>query len=1180
MGVDGILVTARFNPVKKRPALRLTPIDSSVRLDTADLDDMPPDTVSGIPPSRPFAPIKEIVDALFIQINNRDVYTEGILDTFVYRTLLLHKNKVVDGMSPTKLGEKRREAVENITNTWKNYKDTKAFEKLVLDQTGAFVDLVWNDSDIARWTGLFRNCQHFCAGILQSKCFLRVDGYDKAGLPKTPSEPGDKKYESALPSIQKVFPLVDERKPQITPIFKEYFDSVTRSSEGATMVSFKEEELQKTLRLPPKKASLLDMREFGIPTLPGTIEYSKTNERLGLLPDEPNDAWFAISTATLYFVTPTDPTREITQKLESMTRPYTLGVLGLGMLEWLEKAADPRLLNSIMFDALTLLTQKERQDLYEDAVYVKMVQEAEAELAKQREPVKREKLRQRELAIKASRKRANTAQRPWTAQSRPSTARPQTAVSTRYEGNFVIALLEGRGVGREVGLAALDKDTGRVTLVQLSDCQTYVKTLHQMHLHRPSLILIPDTFLSASDATLAAGRRGKGTTNPSFLVEFIREEFPDTPIESMPRRYWNETSGLEFIQQLCVEDDERAGTILAVSTKYYVLSACSALFKHTEIRQNTRFSAGSLRIRYSPVDGTMMIDPESARNLELVANMSHRKSYHSVFGILNHTYTAMAARLLRSSIDARLDVVEEFVQDEDLYNQVRGALKTLNKMDFDKLIAVLAASETRDTTSAQTASARVTQLLNLRGLVRNLPLLRKALSNAKSQLSRIIHEMLSDERIETIDSLIRTGLNEDTNPVKANYNRLLDVARETYKENVGDIYALCNALAETHELPIVLVYQESGFVFSLRKTDLEKELPKGFINVTVKKGKWQFSSMELKKMNARMQDALDESLILSDKIIQDLVAEILMNIGVLYKASEAVALIDMLWAFAHSAIMRPEFTGTLAVKSGRHPILETIQSAGTLVPNDIYCDDSSSFQTIQGPNMSGKSTYLRQIGLLSIMAMCGSFVPAEYASFRIHDALLTRLSNDDDLEKSLSTFASEMATSAMILGLATEKSLILVDELGRGTSPREGIGISHAIAEELIEKKCFVFFATINKQNRSVDIGSPRIVDGAPEDTTHYGLELARLADFPDDVLTEATRVSTRLAELQSRHQAESNSTKVALRRKALLRLRTNLTQAYEHSTLPDEELLAYIERFQADVTKAFLYPGDTLAGL
>ncbi|KAJ6578861.1 muts domain V-domain-containing protein [Mycena vulgaris] len=803
--------------------------------------------------------------------------------------------------------------------------------------------------------------------------------------------------------------------------------------------------------------------------------------------------------------------------------------------------------------------------------------------------------------------------RPWTAQTRPGTARPTTAASVRNEGSYVIALLEGRGVAREVGLAALDRETGRVMLVQLADCQTYVKTLHQMHLHPPILVLVPDTFISSSGA--------------SMLVEYIYEEFPGVPVEPIGRKYWNETGGLEFISQLCVEDDERAGTLLAVANKYYALSAVCALFKHAETKLNTRFASASLRIRYVPVEGTMMIDPDTARNLELVGNMSHKKSTHSLFGTINHTYTAMAARLLRvnilspitaqNSIDARLDVVEELVQSEDRFTEVRAGLKPLNKMDFDKLIASLASSETKITSAAKPAAARVSQMLDLRNVVRNLPALQKALEGSQSQLLRIVYEMLSDERLAKIECLVCENLNEDGAPakggiagvnarvyaVKANCNRLLDVARETYKENVGDIFALNRTLSDTHGLPLSLTYHETGFVFTLRKNELEGELPRGFINAALKKGKWTFSSIDLKKMNARMKDALDETLILSEKIIQDLVADILVDVGALYKASEAVALLDMLWSFAHASIMhnyvRPEFTGTLAIKSGRHPILETIKSAGTLVPNDVYCDDSSSFQIVQGPNMSGKSTYLRQVGLLTVLAMCGCFVPAEYASFRIHDALLSRLSNDDDMEKSLSTFASEMASSAMILGLASPQSLVLIDELGRGTSPREGVGISHAIAEGLIELKSFVFFAThfneltttLSRQPSVVNLHLSvqrtsksganfgvtfqyKIVDGAPDESSHYGLELARLADLPNDVLAEGKRVAKSLAALHARHEQDSESSKIAIRRKALLRLRTQLTQALDHSALPDEELLAYIGRFQVDIAKAFLHRG------
>ncbi|CAK5271911.1 unnamed protein product, partial [Mycena citricolor] len=819
---------------------------------------------------------------------------------------------------------------------------------------------------------------------------------------------------------------------------------------------------------------------------------------------------------------------------------------------------------------------------------------------------------------------------------RPGTARPTTAASAiggdSHKSSHVIALLEGRGVAREVGIAALDRDTGRVMLVQLSDCPTYVKTLHQMHLHPPMMVLVPDTFLSATDAA-----------PNSLLVEYIYEEFPGVPVEPIGRKYWNEAGGLEFISQLCVENDERAGTLLAVANKYYALSAACALFKHAETKLNTRFASGSLLIRYVPVEGTMMIDPDTARNLELVDNMSRKKSTHSLFGTLHHSYTAMATRLLRvnilspitcksllqpflrsafdgplaqTTIDARLDVVEEFVQSEERFTEVRAALKPLNKMDFDKLIASLVASETKQSNAAKYASTRVSQMLELRNAVRTLPMVHSALQGSQAQLLRIIHEMLSDDRIKRIEQLVCASLNEDSTPakggigavnarvyaVKANCNRLLDVARETYKENVGDIFTLSRNLSDAHELPLGLTYQEGGFVFTLKKSDLGEggALPKGFVNAQIKKGKWVFESMDLKKMNARMKDALDETLILSEKIIEDLVSDILLDVGALYKASEAVALLDMLWSFAHTSIMRnyvrPEFTGTLAIKSGRHPILETIASAGTLVPNDVYCDDSSAFQIVQGPNMSGKSTYLRQVALLTVMAMCGCFVPAEYASFRLHDTLLSRLSNDDDMEKSLSTFANEMATSAMILGLATSKSLVIVDELGRGTSPREGVGISHAIAEALIESRAFVFFAThfheltttlsrkpsvINLHlsvQRSTKSGfgvtfQYKIVDGAPPDSNHYGLELARLADLPEEVLMEGKRVAERLAALHIKHEGQSESGRIAVRRKALLRLRTQLTQAYEHSALSDLDLVAYIARFQVDITKAFIHP-------
>ncbi|KAI0005291.1 muts domain V-domain-containing protein [Russula compacta] len=847
--------------------------------------------------------------------------------------------------------------------------------------------------------------------------------------------------------------------------------------------------------------------------------------------------------------------------------------------------------------------------------------------------------------------RTTSLTRPRTGQPRPGTAQaPTMAVSSRFEASFIVALLEGRGIAREVGIAALDRDIGRAMLIQLADCQTYVKTLHQMHLHNPTLILIPDTFLSSKDNLGPSS--GNTPSSTSLLVQCLNDEFPGVPVEPVLRKYWNEDAGLEFVSQLCVQDEERAATILAVSRKYYTLSAASALFKYVEIKLNTQFASGSLRIRFVPVEGTMMIDPETARNLEIVDNMANTRLPHSLFGVLNHCSTAMARRLLRSTLlgpvtgmpqhqsqitifdpipvgtalEARLDVVGELVQSEDRFTDVKDALGHLCKVDLDKLISSLASNETREASSARTASSRVTQILKLRDVVRHLPALQKALVGSKSQLLTIICNMLSDERLEKVERFVSESLNEDASllktgigainarvyAVKANCNPLLDVARETYKENVGDIHELHRSLTEKHDLPIQLVYQGSGFLFAIRKGDLvEGQLPWGFTNLSMQRGRWLFTSMELKKRNARMKDALEEALILSHSTIEDLVSAVLVDIGALYKASEAIAMLDMLWSFAHVSIMkhyvRPEFTGTLAIKSGRHPILENVQSVGMLVPNDVYCSDCTAFQVLQGPNMSGvsqigtttlyslcagKSTYLRQIGLLTVIAQSGCFVPAEYASFRIHDHLLTRLSNDDDMEKNLSTFANEMASCAMILSLASAKSLVLIDELGRATSPKEGIGISHAIAEELIKLKCFTFFAThfrehaltlsrqptvvhlhlsvLRSQLSNSNIGltfTYKIVNGLADEVKHYGLQLARLADLPKDVFTQAGKIAHCLSSESTRKHENSESCKVARRRKAVLKLRTTLTQAFEHSRLPDREFLAYLTGLQEKLT-------------
>ncbi|CCA72140.1 related to MSH4-meiosis-specific protein [Serendipita indica DSM 11827] len=227
------------------------------------------------------------------------------------------------------------------------------------------------------------------------------------------------------------------------------------------------------------------------------------------------------------------------------------------------------------------------------------------------------------------------------------------------------------------------------------------------------------------------------------------------------------------------------------------------------------------------------------------------------------------------------------------------------------------------------------------------------------------------------------------------------------------------------------------------------------------------------------------------------------------------------------------------------------------------------------------------------MACCGCFVPAEYASFKFFDSLLSRLSNEDDLERSLSTFSNEMITASMILG-----SRVLIDELGRGTSPQEGIGIAHAIAEELIARKCIVLFTThftdlpstlarypsvvnlhLSVQNARINTGGMRMLydykvcDGASKEGVHYGLELAKLADLPGNVLTEATKVAKLLKERELERKRSERLTNHCFvvycsldANVCVTQLATQLKQILNISTLPDADLARYLLRLQNNV--------------
>ncbi|GAB7334577.1 hypothetical protein MBLNU13_g06556t1 [Cladosporium sp. NU13] len=796
---------------------------------------------------------------------------------------------------------------------------------------------------------------------------------------------------------------------------------------------------------------------------------------------------------------------------------------------------------------------------------------------------------------------ATTTSRPRTGRrstGRPSTARPRTGLSTLGAENqeIISAISESRGVSPVVGLSFVNLDTGEAVLSQINDSQTYVRTIHKLIVFNPTTILVVST---ASDPK-------------SKLFSIIEDSLDDldSNIRLLDRRYWAETVGLDYIQQLAFAEDVEA-IKTAVSGNYYAVCCFAAVLKYVELALNKTFPARSLRIKYEPSEGSMMADLSTVRSLELVQNLTNPKSKDCLFGLLNETLTPMGGRLLRSNIlqpltneetlSTRYDALEELSTKEQMFHAVRQALKPF--LDIDRMLTKLILVPTQPSLAETEQS--VNNVIMLKQFVTLIQPVFEALTGARSMMLQEIHNLCSAENIDPVRDLIMEAMNEDTTyakqpldlrnqrtyAVRSGVNGLLDVARQTYKEAMTDALQHITDLAEEHNLPLQTKFDNARqFYVRLHAEDLEaRDLPAVFINVFRKKDNIECQTLELLKRNQKIADAHTEVILMSDKTVQALIADVRQHMGSLFRICEGVAMLDMLASFAHLVstqdYVRPQLSDTLAIRAGRHPIREKIQEA-KYVPNDVYATQQKRFQIVTGCNMSGKSTYIRSVALMQVMAQVGSFVPAQYASFPIIRQLFARVSLDDNIEANVSTFAAELREAAFILRNIDGQSMAIVDELGRGTSTRDGLAIAIAIAEALIESRALVWFVThfrdlpkiLAERNGVVNLHLAvdntedekmemlyRVSSGAVQDE-HYGLKLARVMPLPLDVIEHAELVSATLDQAMQRKKTEGTSLAiiVARRRRLLLNLKEHLGQAKDGS-MDDEDLTQWLKDLQRE---------------
>ncbi|PNP46790.1 hypothetical protein TGAMA5MH_01742 [Trichoderma gamsii] len=790
--------------------------------------------------------------------------------------------------------------------------------------------------------------------------------------------------------------------------------------------------------------------------------------------------------------------------------------------------------------------------------------------------------------------------RPSTPSGRRSRRGATPSILGQSESNDIIcAVSESRGITPTVGIAIVNLSLGEVTLSQICDNQSYVKTIHKLQLASPSRIV----FMPSACAP----------NRPSTLFSLVEKLVPEAETACHERSAWSESAGIEYMEHLALDGD--IGSLkVATQGKYYAVCCLSAAMKYIDHQFDVTYSLQSLRIGYQPSEDTMMIAIPAMQSLEVMRNLMSAKSKECLFGLLNHTLTPMGTRVLRNNmlqpstdfngvIRVRYDALEEMVSREEMFREIRKALKLFHDVErtLTKLITI------RPATGISAAEEQITHILMIKSFLESVPEIYQALYPADCNLLVKIRNLCCPETTVPILLMIKKVIEADVTymkspldlrnqrafAVKSGISGMLDVARQTYKELTEYIGQYSTGVGEEHRVAVALKFDNRRMYWlRIPTADLDLEsVSQHFINVIWKKKHIECQTLDLVKLNRRVADTSNEVMLRSDEIILKLVKDLRKEISPLFRVCESIALLDMIASFGQVTTtrdyVRPLIEETLALKSARHPILDK-KMASEYVPNDYYATEQYRFHFVTGCNMSGKSTYIRSVALLQIMAQIGCFVPAEFAAFPIIHNIFARISIQDSIEANLSSFGVEMREMAFILKNVDSRSLAIIDELGRGTSNRDGMAIAMAISEALIDKGASIWFAThfiemarvladrpgvLNlhlASNTSIDEGGmPQLnmlykaTAGTVDDEHHYGIVLARAMGMPSSFIEVAETVANDLRRRRESNRQNSESHKEIHRQKLMLNLYEALKQAAKSSN--PEALLGYLRRLRED---------------
>lgn len=700
------------------------------------------------------------------------------------------------------------------------------------------------------------------------------------------------------------------------------------------------------------------------------------------------------------------------------------------------------------------------------------------------------------------------------------------------KNNYIMSVYKS---GIYFGIAVCDVSTGDFRATQIKETNNFSAALDEISRYSPAEIVVNNLMYDTTEE-----------------IAKIRERFQIYISKQEDNKFSNNVEELTSKYNVVDESENK----IEINDKTLCICAINGLLTYILETQKTNLDHINKIILYNNTK-YMCLDINARRNLELTEKLRDKSKKGTLLWVLDKTSTSMGGRRLRrwindplldiEKINKRLNSVKELKDNPILRGDIADLLKKV--YDIERLVGKI---------SYGNANAR--DLISLKNSVKQLPELKKIMSNTESTLLKELYNEL--DILEDIYNIIDVAIVEEPpisvkegGIIKKGYNEEIDKLKMATTDGKNWLIQLeANEREKTGIKGLKVGFNKVfGYYIEVTKSNISL-VPDRYIRKQTLTNGERYVTEELKKLENELLGAEEKVINLEYNAfceIREIIEKQLLRIQ---RTADIVATLDVLNSFAIVAedmnycMPIVDNSGIIDIKGGRHPVIEKILPSGEFVDNDTYLDkEDNRFSIITGPNMAGKSTYMRQVALITLMAQCGSFVPATFASLGVVDKIFTRIGASDDLSMGQSTFMVEMMEVATILKEATQNSLVILDEIGRGTSTYDGLSIAWAVAEYMSDKeKCGAktLFAThyheligleqkiqgvknysIAVKEKGEDIIFLRkIVAGGTDES--YGVHVAKLAGVPQTVTkrsNEILRTLERKSILGSKEQEKEN---------------------------------------------------------